>query len=106
MLASPLLFERLGWRGVASATPQILLYGGSAFFGACIAYQHCFGAAAVAAVASGATAATMAGGWLLALVVMGGALTIVFSKASKFSLFKPAEGASVVIGEGGEERRH
>ena len=23
MLASPLLFERLGWRGVASATPQV-----------------------------------------------------------------------------------
>jgi AAA family ATP:ADP antiporter len=39
MLLSPLLFERLGWRGVAGATPKILLYGGSAFFAACIAYQ-------------------------------------------------------------------
>lgn len=39
MLLSPLLFERLGWRGVASATPKILLYGGSAFFAACIVYQ-------------------------------------------------------------------
>jgi AAA family ATP:ADP antiporter len=39
MLLSPLLFERLGWRGVANATPKILLYGGSAFFVACITYQ-------------------------------------------------------------------
>lgn len=39
MLLSPLLFERLGWRGVAGATPKILLYGGSAFFLACIVYQ-------------------------------------------------------------------
>jgi len=39
MLLSPLLFERLGWRGVAGATPKILLFGGSAFFCACIAYQ-------------------------------------------------------------------
>lgn len=39
MLLSPLLFERLGWRGVANATPKILLYGGSAFFAACIVYQ-------------------------------------------------------------------
>lgn len=39
MLLSPLLFERLGWRGVAGATPKILLYGGSAFFAACIVYQ-------------------------------------------------------------------
>lgn len=41
MLLSPLLFERLGWRGVANATPTILLYGGSAFFLACIVYQVC-----------------------------------------------------------------
>lgn len=39
MLMSPLLFERLGWRGVANTTPTILLYGGSAFFVGCIAYQ-------------------------------------------------------------------
>jgi ATP/ADP translocase len=39
MLLSPLLFERMGWHGVAISTPRILLYGGSAFFAACIAYQ-------------------------------------------------------------------
>ncbi len=71
--------------------PQILLVGGSAFFGACIAYQHFFGALGVAAVAAGAPASTAAGGWLLGALVMGGALLFVFSRAAKFSLFKPAE---------------
>lgn len=46
MLASPALFERLGWSGVAKATPQILLVGGLVFWGGSIAYQYIFGAAA------------------------------------------------------------
>jgi AAA family ATP:ADP antiporter len=86
MLLSPLFFERLGWRGVASATPQILLYGGTAFFAACLAYQCWFGGAATAA-----TAGAGAGHALLTAVVLGGALLYVFSKGAKFSLFKPAE---------------
>ncbi|GBF96975.1 hypothetical protein Rsub_09772 [Raphidocelis subcapitata] len=90
MLASPLLFERLGWRGVAGATPKILLYGGSAFFGAAIAYQHFFARAHAAAAAAGA-AHPATGTWLLVGVVFGGALLYVWSKGAKFSLFKPAE---------------
>ncbi|GBF96995.1 hypothetical protein Rsub_09792 [Raphidocelis subcapitata] len=90
MLASPLLFERLGWRGVASATPQILLYGGSAFFLACFAYQWQFGAAAAAAAGAGA-AVPAAGVPLLTGLVVAGALLYVFSKGAKFALFKPAE---------------
>lgn len=57
MLLSPLLFDRWGWRGVANATPNIFLFGGSAFFITCIVYQHFFGAAVAAggATAAGAT---------------------------------------------------
>jgi hypothetical protein len=54
MLLSPLLFERWGWRGVANCTPNMLLWGGSAFFLACIAYQHMFGAAVAAGGAAAA----------------------------------------------------
>jgi AAA family ATP:ADP antiporter len=79
MLLSPLLFERLGWRGVASTTPTILLYGGSAFFLACIAYQHLYGATVAA---SGAAAAGPAGAALLQGLVMFGALLYVFGKVS------------------------
>ncbi len=62
MLLSPLLFERLGWRGVAGATPAILLWGGAVFFAACIAYQHTFG---VTVAAGGAAAGGAAGVALL-----------------------------------------
>jgi hypothetical protein len=54
MLLSPLLFERWGWRGVANTTPNMLLWGGSAFFAACIAYQHLFGATVAAGGAAAA----------------------------------------------------
>jgi ATP/ADP translocase len=54
MLLSPLLFERWGWRGVANCTPNMLLWGGSAFFAACIVYQHLFGAAVAAGGAAAA----------------------------------------------------
>lgn len=91
MLASPLLFEHLGWRGVANTTPRLLLWGGCSFFTACIAYQQLYGTAAAAAMSGGAAAAAVAGLPLLQAVVMGGALTYVFSKSAKFSLFKPAE---------------
>ena len=40
MIVSPALFTHLGWRGVASATPKILLWGGVAFFAACLLYQY------------------------------------------------------------------
>ncbi|WIA39919.1 hypothetical protein OEZ86_013359 [Tetradesmus obliquus] len=88
MLLSPLLFERWGWRGVANTTPNMLLWGGSAFFAACITYQHLFGAAVAA---GGAAAAGPVSLVLLQVLVMSGALLYVFGKGAKFSLFKPAE---------------
>lgn len=39
MVLSPTMFDRLGWSGVAAATPQILLYGGGIFFAVAMAYQ-------------------------------------------------------------------
>lgn len=64
---------------------QILLYGGTAFWAACIAYQGIF---APAAAAAGGPAALAPGGWLLQTVVLAGALLFIFSKGAKFSLFK------------------
>ncbi|PNW69913.1 hypothetical protein CHLRE_17g697950v5 [Chlamydomonas reinhardtii] len=91
MVLSPTMFERLGWAGVAAATPQILLYGGGAFFAVAMAYQFVMAPAAAAATASGAAAAAAASAAVLQLLVYGGALLYVFSKSAKFSLFKPAE---------------
>ncbi|KAI8467681.1 MAG: TLC ATP/ADP transporter-domain-containing protein [Monoraphidium minutum] len=88
MLLSPVLFDRLGWRGVAGATPRILLVGGTAFFAAAAGYQYHHGAAAAAAAAAGGAPPA---GALLSGLVLTGALLYVFSKAAKFSLFKPAE---------------
>jgi hypothetical protein len=39
---SPAMFERMGWKGVAGATPLLLLWGGLFFFAACITYQFAF----------------------------------------------------------------
>ncbi|EFJ49850.1 hypothetical protein VOLCADRAFT_89266 [Volvox carteri f. nagariensis] len=76
MVLSPTMFERLGWAGVASATPKILLYGGGLFFATAMVYQFVL---------------APTGMGLLQLLVYGGALLYVFSKSAKFSLFKPAE---------------
>lgn len=53
MFASPLLFDRVGWGGVANATPNFMLWAGLPFFAGCIAYtfmagkrdsmSHCWG---------------------------------------------------------------
>jgi AAA family ATP:ADP antiporter len=100
MLVSPVLFDRLGWRGVAGATPRVLAYGGGLFFVACIAYQQLHGAAAAQAAAVAAAAGAQAvaaaaasppGAALLRLLVASGAVLFVFSRGAKFSLFKPAE---------------
>lgn len=85
MLISPILFEKLGWKGVANATPQILLWGGGVFFIGCILFQNSFGTLGAAALASGHALA------MLQALVIGGALLYIFSKGAKFSLFKPAE---------------
>lgn len=39
MLASPVLFQRLGWGGVASTTPTLLFWGGVPFFAAAVFYN-------------------------------------------------------------------
>jgi hypothetical protein len=52
MVLSPILFDRLGWRSVAGATPQILTWGGGLFFALCISYQWMFGQAASATALS------------------------------------------------------
>ncbi|GIL72365.1 hypothetical protein Vretimale_4143 [Volvox reticuliferus] len=84
MVLSPTMFERMGWAGVAAATPKILLYGGGLFFATAMVYQF-----ALAPTASAAASAASMG--VLQLLVYGGALLYVFSKSAKFSLFKPAE---------------
>ncbi len=79
MLASPLLFQRLGWAGVAGATPTILAWGGGTFFAVCLAYQaapHLLPAAAVAPV----------GAVSLQVLVLGGALLCILSKAMRYPL--------------------
>jgi AAA family ATP:ADP antiporter len=90
MVASPLLFDMMGWAGVASATPNIMLIGGIPFFIACVLYS--FGGSALAA-----------GMISLKGLVIGGALLHVFSRGAKFSLFKPSE-EMVYIGLDDESR--
>ncbi len=56
------MFARMGWAGVAGATPRILLWGGAAFFAACLTFQFAFPAhaAEALALATRAAAATAA----------------------------------------------
>ena len=61
MFASPVLFERWKWRGVAGATPAFMLWTGLPFFAGCILY-------ALAHPGGGA------GTFALRAVVMAGAL--------------------------------
>ena len=39
MFTSPLLFEKLGWKGVASATPNFMMWAGVPFFAGCVLYN-------------------------------------------------------------------
>lgn len=66
MFTSPLLFDRVGWRGVANATPNFMLWAGLPFFAGCIAFT--FAAGGLPAVASR--------GVLLALVISGAILQV------------------------------
>ena len=78
MLLAPSLFKRLGWAGTAAITPLCMIGLGWAFFGGSV-----WGSLA------GASLTPPPG--LLRGLVLGGAVVYVFEKASKFSLFKPAE---------------
>jgi AAA family ATP:ADP antiporter len=90
MVVSPLLFDMMGWVGVASATPNIMLIGGIPFFLACVLYS--FGGSLVTA-----------GMVSLKGLVLGGAVLHVFARGAKFSLFKPSE-EMVYIGLDDESR--
>jgi AAA family ATP:ADP antiporter len=89
MVFSPLLFDLMGWVGVASATPNIMIIGGIPFFIACMVYS--FGGVAVGSLLS------------LKTVVIAGAVLHVFARGAKFSLFKPSE-EMVYIGLDDESR--
>lgn len=91
MFTSPMLFDRIGWKGVASVTPKFMLWGGVPFFVGCIAYNFLAGPAVGAGLVT------------LQVLVVTGAIMQVFSRGAKFSLFKPAE-EMVYIGLDDESR--
>eukprot|EP00873_Tetraselmis_striata_P001273 jgi/Tetstr1/421537/TSEL_012484.t1 len=78
MLGGRFVFQYLGWGAAAAATPVVMLLSGAAFFGLSLAAQFGLdvGIAPVALAAAGATA---------------GAVTQVFARSAKFSLFDPAK---------------
>ena len=69
MVVSPTIFLKCTWRQVASVNPNLMLWGGLAFFLAMI-----FGSPQIQ------------GG-----IILGGTALYIFGRASKFSLLKPAE---------------
>jgi AAA family ATP:ADP antiporter len=91
MFTSPMLFDRIGWKGVASTTPNFMFWGGIPFFIGCIAYNLM------------ADKTLAIGAMTLQALVITGAILQVLSKGAKFSLFKPAE-EMVYIGLDDESR--
>jgi len=92
MLAGRFVFQFLGWRVAAAATPAVMLAAGGAFFGLSLAGAGALGPAAAEAASAAVAAAT--GGRVASAAAAGvaaGAVTQVFARASKFSLFDPAK---------------
>ena len=92
MLAGRFVFQFLGWRVAAAATPAVMLAAGGAFFGLSLAGAGALGPVAADAASSAVAAAT--GGRIASAAAAGvaaGAVTQVFARASKFSLFDPAK---------------
>jgi len=92
MLAGRFVFQFLGWRVAAAATPAVMLAAGGAFFGLSLAGAGVLGPVAADAASSAVAAAT--GGRIASAAAAGvaaGAVTQVFARASKFSLFDPAK---------------
>lgn len=79
MLTGRFVFQFLGWRVAALATPAVMLVAGAAFFGLSI-----FASAGGSTLAAGTLN-------LASLGALAGAITQVFARASKFSLFDPAK---------------
>jgi len=80
MFLSPILFSRIGWKGVANLMPAIMTLGGCAFFALCSAF-HVFGQLGMPALAQ----------QILPITAIGGSVLYVLSRGSKFSLFKPSQ---------------
>ena len=80
MLAGRFVFQYAGWRVAAAATPAVMAVTGGAFFGL-----------SLAAAQSGAASWTLYGLAPAAAGVAAGAITQVFARAAKFSLFDPAK---------------
>lgn len=76
MLSGKFVFEYLGWGTAALATPTVMFLAGAAFFGL-----------SLAAMSLGVDASTA----LLTSGALAGAVTQVFARSSKFSLFDPAK---------------
>lgn len=79
MLMGKFVFQYLGWIAAASATPSIMLLAGAGFFGLSLAANQ-----GVSVMGMDPTAMAVAG-------VAAGAITQVFARSSKFSLFDPAK---------------
>jgi len=67
MFVSPILFDRLGWRGVAGATPLFMLWAGMPFFAGVVLYTL------LPANAAGTLAPTM----LRFLVIAGAIIQVI-----------------------------
>eukprot|EP00891_Asterochloris_glomerata_P002727 jgi/Astpho2/2727/e_gw1.00050.92.1_t len=91
MFASPILFERLGWQGVASVTPRFMLWAGMPFFAGISLYALWPAHSGLGAVAT------------LRILVLGGAMLQIFARGAKFAMYKPAE-EMVYIGLDEESR--
>jgi AAA family ATP:ADP antiporter len=74
-----LLPADLGWIAAASATPAIMLAAGAGFFGLSLAANQ-----GISVLGMDPTAMALAG-------VAAGAVTQVFARSAKFSLFDPAK---------------
>jgi ATP:ADP antiporter, AAA family len=76
MLGGKWVFEHLGWGAAALATPLVMFAAGSTFFGLSLAASSLGVDSAISLLTIGAAA---------------GAVTQVFARSSKFSLFDPAK---------------
>lgn len=67
MFVSPILFDRLGWRGVAGATPLFMLWAGMPFFAGVVLYT----------LLPSTAAATLGPAMLRFLVISGAVIQVI-----------------------------
>ncbi|KAI7841534.1 hypothetical protein COHA_004705 [Chlorella ohadii] len=98
MLCGKFVFQYLGWSAAASATPAIMLLAGAGFFGLSLAANQA-SAALLSSLTNASLTIFMQGISLFGMDpaamafagVAAGAVTQVFARSSKFSLFDPAK---------------